>query len=118
MRDVVELALVERVKRERKSQGLTQEHVAKALGCSRPSYANIESGRQGISLSQAALMAQRVGLIELSDILTLLGVEELLDDCPVCLGDGTLIVRKTSHEVCCTACSGIGSVPKSKAPTP
>ncbi len=39
-----------RLQRARKERGITQEELAKRLGLPRPSYANIESGRQRIPL--------------------------------------------------------------------
>ncbi len=39
-----------RLQRARKDRGITQEELAKRLGLPRPSYANIESGRQRIPL--------------------------------------------------------------------
>jgi transcriptional regulator with XRE-family HTH domain len=39
-----------RLQRARKERGITQEELAKRIGLPRPSYANIESGRQRISL--------------------------------------------------------------------
>src|ERR1700733_12669338 len=39
-----------RLQRTRKERGITQEELAKRLGLPRPSYANIESGRQRIPL--------------------------------------------------------------------
>jgi transcriptional regulator with XRE-family HTH domain len=39
-----------RLQRARKERGLTQDELAKRIGLPRPSYANIESGRQRIPL--------------------------------------------------------------------
>ncbi len=39
-----------RLQRARKDRGLTQEELARRIGLPRPSYANIESGRQRIPL--------------------------------------------------------------------
>jgi transcriptional regulator with XRE-family HTH domain len=39
-----------RLQRARKERGITQEELAKRIGLPRPSYANIESGRQRIAL--------------------------------------------------------------------
>ncbi len=39
-----------RLQRARKERGITQEELAKRLGLPRPSYANIESGRQRVPL--------------------------------------------------------------------
>jgi transcriptional regulator with XRE-family HTH domain len=39
-----------RLQRTRKERGITQEELAKRLGLPRPSYANIESGRQRVPL--------------------------------------------------------------------
>jgi transcriptional regulator with XRE-family HTH domain len=37
-----------RLQRTRKSKGMTQEEIAKRIGVPRPSYANLESGRQRV----------------------------------------------------------------------
>lgn len=50
-----------RVQRARKAAGMTQEEVAKRIGIPRPSYANVESGRQRIPLDvlwRAAIVLQ------------------------------------------------------------
>jgi transcriptional regulator with XRE-family HTH domain len=39
-----------RLQRARKARGLTQEELARRIGLPRPSYANIESGRQRVPL--------------------------------------------------------------------
>jgi transcriptional regulator with XRE-family HTH domain len=39
-----------RLQRTRKQRGITQEELAKRLGLPRPSYANLESGRQRVPL--------------------------------------------------------------------
>ena len=39
-----------RLQRTRKERGITQQELAKRLGLPRPSYANIESGRQRVPL--------------------------------------------------------------------
>lgn len=39
-----------RLQRARKQSGITQEELAKRIGLHRPSYANIESGRQRVPL--------------------------------------------------------------------
>jgi transcriptional regulator with XRE-family HTH domain len=39
-----------RLQRARKERGITQAELAKRLGLPRPSYANIESGRQRVAL--------------------------------------------------------------------
>jgi transcriptional regulator with XRE-family HTH domain len=39
-----------RLQRARKERGITQEELAKRIGLPRPSYANIESGRQRVAL--------------------------------------------------------------------
>ncbi len=39
-----------RLQRARKDRGITQEELARRIGLPRPSYANIESGRQRIPL--------------------------------------------------------------------
>lgn len=55
----------------RQSKGVSQTFIAKALGFSYPSgYANIEMGRNGLSLEQAAVIA---GILKVP-------VEELLED--------------------------------------
>lgn len=50
-----------RLQRARKAAGMTQEEVATRIGIPRPSYANIESGRQRIPLDvlwRAAIVLQ------------------------------------------------------------
>lgn len=47
------------LQRARKGRGMTQEELAKRIGVPRPSYANIESGRQRIPLD----VVWRVGIV-------------------------------------------------------
>lgn len=42
----------------RNGQGLTQAQVATAIGVSRPTYANIESGKKELTISQAAMLSE------------------------------------------------------------
>jgi transcriptional regulator with XRE-family HTH domain len=51
-----------RLQRARKSRGITQEQLAKRVGLPRPSYANIESGRQRIPLDVVWRVAVVLGL--------------------------------------------------------
>lgn len=57
------------IAKARKERGLTQEQVANALGVSRPTYINIESGKNEITLSQAETL---VSVLRIS-------IEDLLD---------------------------------------
>jgi len=51
-----------RAKDARKSKGLTQESVARALGISRPSYMKFEEGERDLSLSQAEHLGRLLGV--------------------------------------------------------
>lgn len=51
-------ALAEVIRNRRMEVGMTQEHTAKQLGMSRPSLANIESGRQRVYLEDVFAMAR------------------------------------------------------------
>jgi transcriptional regulator with XRE-family HTH domain len=51
-----------RLQRARKSQGVTQDELAKRIGLPRPSYANIESGRQRIPIDVVWRAAVVLGL--------------------------------------------------------
>lgn len=55
-------ALGERLKKARKSARLTQEDLASAVGISRTSVANMEAGRQHVSVHLLAQFADRLGL--------------------------------------------------------
>ena len=57
------------IAKARKERGLTQEQVANALGVSRPTYINIESGKNELTLSQAETL---VSVLRIS-------IEDLLD---------------------------------------
>lgn len=45
------------IEQARLARGFTQEQVARAIGVSRPSYVNIESGKKELTLSQAGALA-------------------------------------------------------------
>jgi transcriptional regulator with XRE-family HTH domain len=60
--------LGERMRELRAERGLTQLRLAERSGISRPSIANVEAGRQNISLRQLCALAAALGI----------GVEELL----------------------------------------
>jgi transcriptional regulator with XRE-family HTH domain len=51
-----------RLQRARKERGITQEELAKRLGLPRPSYANIESGRQRVPLDVVWRVAVTLGV--------------------------------------------------------
>jgi putative transcriptional regulator len=51
-----------RLQRARKERGITQAELAKRLGLPRPSYANIESGRQRVALDVAWRAAVVLGV--------------------------------------------------------
>jgi transcriptional regulator with XRE-family HTH domain len=51
-----------RLQRARKGHGITQEELAKRIGLPRPSYANIESGRQRIPIDVVWRAAVVLGL--------------------------------------------------------
>ena len=50
-----------RIRRARDKAGITQEELAAAVGLSRTSIANLEAGRQGLCLEDAAAMARKLG---------------------------------------------------------
>jgi transcriptional regulator with XRE-family HTH domain len=58
----------ERVRALRAGRGLTQLRLAERSGISRPSIANVEAGRQNVSLRQLCALAEALGV----------GVEEFL----------------------------------------
>ena len=51
-----------RMQRARKARGITQEHLAQRIGMPRPSYANIESGRQRIPIDVVWRVAVVLGV--------------------------------------------------------
>lgn len=52
----------------RVSNGLTQDQLAMAIGLSRASVANIESGRQQVSLRHAFAMARALAPVSIDDL--------------------------------------------------
>ena len=56
------------IEKARTMRGYTQEQIAHALGISRPTYSNIESGKKELSISQAKALASML-CISLEDIL-------------------------------------------------
>jgi len=58
----------ERVRALRAGRGLTQLRLAQRSGISRPSIANVEAGRQNVSLRQLCALAAALGV----------GVEDIL----------------------------------------
>jgi transcriptional regulator with XRE-family HTH domain len=51
----------ENIRTKRKERGLSQEHLAKAVGLKRPSMSNIEKGRQNILLHTFCDIAETLG---------------------------------------------------------
>jgi len=51
-----------RIEKLRKAKGLSQEHLAKTLGISRPTFALIEQGKRDLSISQAKELAGLFGM--------------------------------------------------------
>jgi len=52
----------ERVRELRAARGLTQVRLAQQSGISRPSIANVEAGRQNVSLRQLCALATALGV--------------------------------------------------------
>jgi len=67
------------IEKARTLRGYTQEQVAHALGVSRPTYINIESGKKELSISQAKALASML-CIGLDDILGSDGVDSIFFD--------------------------------------
>jgi transcriptional regulator with XRE-family HTH domain len=57
----------ERVRELRADRGLTQLRLAERSGISRPSIANVEAGRQNVSLRQLCALASALG-VEVGDL--------------------------------------------------
>ena len=57
----------ERVRELRSDRGLTQLRLAERAGISRPSIANVEAGRQNVSLRQLCALAAALG-VEVEDL--------------------------------------------------
>lgn len=51
-----------RIAKERQKAGLTQEHLATAIGLERSAIARIENGRQGVDTLQLSAIADALGL--------------------------------------------------------
>ena len=66
--DALQRQVGARVRALRADRGLTQLRLAERSGFSRPSVANVEAGRQNVSLRQLCALAAALGV----------GVEELL----------------------------------------
>jgi transcriptional regulator with XRE-family HTH domain len=66
--DALQRQVGARVRALRANRGLTQLRLAQRSGFSRPSVANVEAGRQNVSLRQLCALAAALGV----------GVEELL----------------------------------------
>ncbi|HEX3463362.1 MAG TPA: helix-turn-helix transcriptional regulator [Candidatus Elarobacter sp.] len=58
----VQQRLGERVRELRAGRGLTQLRLAERSGISRPSIANVEAGRQNVSLRQLCALATALGV--------------------------------------------------------
>jgi len=64
------------IEKARSLRGYSQEQVARALGVSRPSYANIESGKKELTLSQAKALSAML-CIGVDDILGSAGEDSI-----------------------------------------
>lgn len=62
MSEALYAAFGENVRHHRRQAGLTQADLAKAVGLSRPSIANIEVGRQNVLLHQALEIAKALNV--------------------------------------------------------
>lgn len=62
----------ERVRELRAGHGLTQLALAERSGISRPSIANLEAGRQNVSLRQLCALATALG-VPVEDLVTVRG---------------------------------------------
>lgn len=60
--DAVNLLIGVQVRDLRRTAGLTQADVAKAVGCTRSSIANIEGGRQAVSAAKLVGIARALGV--------------------------------------------------------
>ena len=67
------------IEKARSLRGYSQEQVARALGISRPTYANIESGKKELTISQAKALSSML-CIRLEDIYGTNGEDSLLFD--------------------------------------
>ena len=55
---LIETPFGERITDLRKANGMTQEQLAKIIGVSRPSMANIEAGRQSLTAETLIILAR------------------------------------------------------------
>lgn len=58
----IDIPFGERLLHLRELNGETQEHVARLLGVTRPSVANIESGKQDISTDKIIILSRHYGV--------------------------------------------------------
>jgi transcriptional regulator with XRE-family HTH domain len=65
--EAVQRRVGERVRELRADRGLTQLQLAERSGISRPSIANVEAGRQNVSLRQLCALATALG-VEVADL--------------------------------------------------
>ena len=85
-----------RVKAAREAAGMTQEQLAQLIGLTRTSVTNIEFGRQELTVTRLAIVAEMLKL-DLADLVR-------ADDLPVL--PHKVIIRRI-YEVTCETCGGL-----------
>ncbi len=90
----------QRVKAARYDAGLTQEQVAQRVGLTRSSIANLEAGRQDMSISRLALIAAAVNL-SLADLIR----PEDLPPMPAQPSPPHTVTIRRVWEVACETCA-------------
>jgi len=91
-----------RIKAAREAEGLSQEYVAARVGMARSSIANLEAGRQDMSISRLALVAAAVNL----DLAQLIQPGDLPELKPLPPPPHEVTVRHV-WEVTCETCGGL-----------
>ena len=67
------------IEQARMARGYTQEQVARAIGVSRPTYINIESGKKELTISQAGALSSMLR-ISIEDILGVADESSMFSD--------------------------------------
>jgi len=99
-----------RVRAARAAEGLSQEQVAQRVGMARSSIANLEAGRQDMSISRLALVAAAVNL-NLADLIR----PEDLPELPAPPPPPHDVTIRPVWEVECLTCQAVIGVERSKA---
>lgn len=99
-----------RVKVAREAAGLSQERLGADCGLTRTSIANIEAGRQGMSLERAALVARVVGV----GLGSLIGPDDL-PPLPEPAPPPHEVTIQRVFEVKCLTCQAVIDAPPSRA---